>query len=83
MFLIKILGNDKTNHLNIEIRYKDMTDVMSNPKRMDEILNTIEYINEPITMNWSSLLQLCCQYTLKTDSLNDKKRYKDKRRVML
>ena len=69
MFLIKILGNDKTNHLNIEVRYKDMVDVMSNPKKMDEIINTIEFINEPITMNLSSLLQLCCQFTLKTDSV--------------
>ena len=69
MFLIKILGNDKTNHLNIEVRYKDMVDVMSNPKKMDEIINTIEFINEPITMNLSSLLQLCCQFTTNIDSV--------------
>ncbi len=69
MFLIKILGNNKTANLNVEIRYKNMVDVMSNPKKMDEIISTIEYINEPITMNLSSLLQLCCQFTLKADSV--------------
>ena len=69
MFLIKILGNSKTNRLNVEIRYKDMVNVMSDIKKMDEILNTIEYINEPITMNLSCLLQLCCQFTLKPDTV--------------
>lgn len=69
MFLIKVLGNSKTANLNVEIRYKDMIDVMSSPEQMDEILNTIDFINEPITMNLSSLLQLCCQFTLKTASV--------------
>ena len=69
MFLIKIVGNSKTNLMNLDIRYKDMVDVMSDVKKMDEILNTIEYINEPITMNLSCLLQLCCQFTLKLGSV--------------
>ena len=30
MFLIKILGNHKTGDLNLEIRYKDIVEVMNN-----------------------------------------------------
>lgn len=69
MFLIKILGNEKTNHLNIEIRYKDIVSVMSDVKKMEEITSSTEFINEPITMNLSNILQLCCQFTTNIDSV--------------
>jgi len=44
MFLIKILGNGKTGNLNIDIRYKDIVDVMNNIEKVDTI--------------WSGLLQV-------------------------
>ena len=64
MFLIKILGNAKTGNLDLNIRYKNMIDQMSYTEKLDEILNCIEFLDEPITLNLSSLLQVCCQFTL-------------------
>lgn len=69
MFLIKIFGNHKTADLNIEIRYKDIVSVMSSIEKIDIIISALEHINQPITMDLSSILQLACQYSLTADTV--------------
>lgn len=67
MFLVQILGNDKTANLNIEIRYKDMVKQMSSIQKIEEIVSVLTDINQPITMDFGNILQICCRFTLNAD----------------
>jgi len=66
MYLIKILGNDKTNNLCFNFRYNTIGVAMNDKAQVDDILALINDINQPITMNLSSILQLACQFASDT-----------------
>lgn len=66
MFLIKILGNDKTNDLCFNLRYNTIGVAMNDKKQIDDILTLINDINQPITMDLSSILQIACQFATDT-----------------
>ena len=66
MFLIKILGNDKTNDLCFNLRYNTIGVAMNDKKQIDDILALINDINQPITMDLSSILQIACQFATDT-----------------
>ncbi len=66
MYLIKILGNDKTNNLCFNFRYNTIGVAMNDKAQVDDILALIDDINQPITMNLASILQLACQFASDT-----------------
>ena len=66
MYLVKILGNDKTNNLCFNFRYNTIGVAMNDKAQVDDILALIENINQPITMNLASILQLACQFASDT-----------------
>ena len=66
MYLIKILGNDKTNDLCFNLRYNTIGVAMNDKKQIDDILALIDDINQPITMDLSSILQIACQFATDT-----------------
>lgn len=66
MYLVKILGNDKTNNLCFNFRYNTIGVAMNDKAQVDDILALIDDINQPITMNLSSILQLACQFASDT-----------------
>ena len=67
MYLIKILGNDKTNNLCFNFRYNTIGVAMNDKAQVDDILALINDINQPITMNLASILQLACQFATDTE----------------
>ena len=83
MYLIKILGNDKTNNLCFNFRYNTIGVAMNDKAQVDDILALIDDINQPITMNLASILQLACQFATDTEvvsyllSLNANPNYLD------
>ena len=83
MYLIKILGNDKTNNLCFNFLYNTIGVAMNDKAQVDDILALIEDINQPITMNLASILQLACQFATDTEvvsyllSLNANPNYLD------
>ena len=69
MFLLKIADiSEKNNGLNIDFRIRDICQTMSDIKKVDEILSLLSDIDQPITMDKSSIFQLCCQYSLNTQT---------------
>ena len=66
MFLIKILGNDKTNDLCFNLRYNAIGVAMNDKEQIDDILALIDDINQPITMDLSSILQIAYQFATDT-----------------
>ena len=83
MYLIKILGNDKTNNLCMNLRYDTIGFTMNDREKIDDILSLLDDINQPITMNLSSILHLACQFATDTEiveyllSLNANPNYLD------
>ena len=67
MFLIKILANDKTEQLHIDLRYEDIEATLINKEEVAKIVEILDNINQPITMNLNTILQLVCQYADRTD----------------
>ena len=64
MELVKICGNDKTNSLNVEVRYPDIENqLFKDQDTVKGVLDILEYIDQPLNMTCSSLLQLACKYT--------------------
>ena len=66
MYLIKILGNDKTNNLCMNLRYDTIGFTMNDREKIDDILSLLDDINQPITMNLASILHLACQFATDT-----------------
>lgn len=66
MYLIKILGNDKTNNLCMNLRYNTIGVAMNDKAQIDDILALIDDVNQPITMDLSSILQIACQFATDT-----------------
>ena len=83
MYLIKILGNDKTNNLCMNLRYDTIGFTMNDREKIDNILSLLDDINQPITMNLASILHLACQFVTDTEiveyllSLNANPNYLD------
>ena len=66
MDLIKIFGTNLTGYLNLDMRYRDIRGTLNKKEKVNEILSLIKYIDQPLNMDYSSLLQLACMYALDT-----------------